>query len=222
MKLIVDCGIELDESLHQSLQLFAQSWGRALALYGDCVHDLESLEDSDTALVFIITNGQRKNVRKYLQHARGLRMPYVFITPHMVWPAHIGNVLLPIGFLEEEVGKAQYAAAFGRFCGSSITVLKPHDYGTRAQKNIDKSVSLFDKFSLSYTIVEGEKDSFKIEYEAAHRSRELNSQILIISSSRDYGLDDIIFGPKEQHVIDKANIPVVLVNPRKDLYSLCD
>ena len=222
MKLIVDSTIHLDEALHQSLITFAHAWGRELELFGDSPHDVEALEDADTALVIILINGQRKQLRQYLQHARGLRMPYMFITPQMVWSGSLSKVLLPVGFLEEEVGKAQYAAAFGRFCGSSICVLKPHDYGTRAQKNIDKSMALFDKFSLNYTIIEGKKDSFKIEEEAARRVCELDSQILIISSSRDYGLDDILFGPKEQHVIEKATIPVILVNPRKDLYSLCD
>lgn len=222
MKLIVDPTLPLTETLHQSLIKFAQSWGRELELVGDSPADVELLENADTALVFILCNGQRKVLRQYLQHSRGLRMPYVILTPRMQWPDTFSQVLLPIGFLEEEVGKAQYAAAFGRFCSSSVCVLKPHDYGTRAQKNIDKSIALFDKFQLSYTIVEGKKDSFKIEEEAVRRSGELNSDVLIISSSRDYGLDDILFGPKEQHVIEKSTIPVVLVNPRKDLYSLCD
>lgn len=222
MKIIVDSSIQLDTALQERLEALAKSWGREIEIFGNAPTDLEVLEDSDNAMVFVLTNGQRKQLRKYLEHARGLRMPYVLITPQMIWKDTLSTVLLPIGFLEEEVGKAQYAAAFGRFCGSHISVLKPHDYGTRAQKNIDKSVTLFDKFELTYQIVEGKKDSFKIEQEAAQRSSELGADILIISSSRDYGLDDILFGPKEQHVIEKSTIPVVLVNPRKDLYSLCD
>ena len=35
-------------------------------------------------------------------------------------------------------------------------------------------------------------------------------------------LDDIIFGPKEQHMVKKSEKPVLLVNPRGDLYALCD
>ncbi|MBO5961227.1 MAG: hypothetical protein J6P99_05255, partial [Paludibacteraceae bacterium] len=163
MKIIVDSSIQLDTVLKERLEALANSWGRQIEVFGNSPTDLEVLEDSDNALVFILTNSQRKHIRKYLEHARGLRMPYVFITRQMNCKDTLTNVLLPIGFLEEEVGKAQYAAAFGRFCGSHISVLKPHDYGTRAQKNIDKAVSLFDKFELTYQIVEGKKDSFKIE-----------------------------------------------------------
>jgi len=46
--------------------------------------------------------------------------------------------------------------------------------------------------------------------------------MIIVSASRDYGLDDILFGPKEYHVVKKSDIPVLLVNPRGDLYALCD
>jgi hypothetical protein len=45
--------------------------------------------------------------------------------------------------------------------------------------------------------------------------------MLIISASRDYGLDDIFFGPKELKVIRQSPVPVMVINPRKDLYTLC-
>ena len=47
-----------------------------------------------------------------------------------------------------------------------------------------------------------------------------NVSLLMISASRDYGLDDILFGPKELKVI-KSTVPVMVINPRGDLYALC-
>jgi len=35
-------------------------------------------------------------------------------------------------------------------------------------------------------------------------------------------LDDILFGPPERKAIQRALVPVMLVNPREDLFSLCD
>jgi nucleotide-binding universal stress UspA family protein len=35
-------------------------------------------------------------------------------------------------------------------------------------------------------------------------------------------LDDWLFGPPEQYVIRHSPVPVMLVNPRADLFSLCD
>jgi len=58
--------------------------------------------------------------------------------------------------------------------------------------------------------------------EAVAKAEKEKYGIVLLSASRDYGLDDIIFGPKERHLIQKSTVPVLLVNPRGDLYALCD
>lgn len=223
MKILCDNTISAHQDQIRILEDLAAKWKRQITFEESTVpEDLNLLSEADLALIFILLPNNRKKIRQYLECGRELRMPYTFLTDQMQVSENIRKVLLPIGFLEEEVGKAQYAAAFGRFCGAEITIVQPNDYGSRAEKNIQKSIELFDKFELKYQIVKGKKDSFKIEQEAALMATDLQADILIMSSSRDYGLDDILFGPKELHVIQKAHIPVMLVNPRKDLYSLCD
>ena len=75
---------------------------------------------------------------------------------------------------------------------------------------------------ISYEICIARKDSFKLMQEAAERQRDFQHDLLILTASRDYGLDDILFGPPELHAIRHALVPVLLVNPREDLFSLCD
>jgi hypothetical protein len=81
---------------------------------------------------------------------------------------------------------------------------------------------LFNSFDLTYTTIKGKKDSSKIEIEVASLNRYTQNSILIISASRDYGLDDLIFGPKERKILKNIEIPTMLINPRGDLYALCD
>ena len=132
------------------------------------------------------------------------------------------KVILPIGFLEEELEKGQFASAFGRFCNSEIKMLLANDYGSKATTNAKKMTLLFDKFQLNYTLEKAIKDSFKVEAESITVAEKEQGGIIIVSASRDYGLDDILFGPKEYHIVKKSTIPVLLVNPRGDLYALCD
>ena len=75
---------------------------------------------------------------------------------------------------------------------------------------------------ITYEIVLARKDSFGLIREAAERQRDFQHDLLILTASRDYGLDDILFGPPERHAIRKSPVPVLLVNPREDLFSLCD
>jgi hypothetical protein len=179
-------------------------------------------EEFEASFLFIqLPKDRTKYIRSLLNECRELRIPYVFYKDSFT-KLELGKVILPIGFLEEEVEKAQFASAFGRFCRSEIKMLLANDYGSKAATNAEKMKLLFDKFQLHYTLEKATKDSFKIESEAIQFAATEDGGIIIISASRDYGLDDILFGPKEYHIIKKSPIPVLLVNPRGDLYALCD
>ena len=182
----------------------------------------EICEELEAAFLFIqLPNNQLRSIRSQLKFCRDLRIPYLFFKDSF-GELDLKRVLLPIGFLEEELEKAQFTAAFGRFCNSEIKMLLANDYGSKAAANAEKMKSLFDKFDFKYSLDKATKDSFKVEMESIQVAENMNTGIIIVSASRDYGLDDIIFGPKEYHVVKKSTIPVLLVNPRGDLYALCD
>jgi|ERR1035437_3534396 hypothetical protein len=179
-------------------------------------------EEVDASFLFIqLPSGQTKSIRSLLNDCRDLRIPYLFYKDSFS-VLDLKKVILPIGFLEEELEKAQFAAAFGRFCGSEIKMLLANDYGSKAATNSEKMKLLFDKFDFIYTIDKATRDSFKVEAESIQVADNEHAGMIIVSASRDYGLDDILFGPKEYHVVKKSPIPVLLVNPRGDLYALCD
>lgn len=179
-------------------------------------------EEFEASFLFIqLPDGQTKLIRSLLNDCRELRIPYLFYKDSFT-TLDLKKVILPVGFLEEELEKAQFAAAFGRFCGSEVKMLLANDYGSKASTNAEKMKLLFDKFEFRYTLDKALKDSFKVEAESIQVAEKEQAGIIIVSASRDYGLDDILFGPKEYHVVKKSPVPVLLVNPRGDLYALCD
>jgi len=135
-----------------------------------------------------------------LNACRDLRIPYLLYKDDFQ-ELHLDKVILPVNFLEEEVEKAQFAAAFGRFCGSEIVMLLANDYGSKAGTNAERMQQLFDKFEFKYSFGKGLKDSFGIDKEAVQKAENENAGIVIVTASRDYGLDDVLFGPKEQHLV---------------------
>jgi hypothetical protein len=179
-------------------------------------------EELDASFLFIqVPDGATKSIRGLLNACRDLRIPYLFHKDS--FPAlDLSKVILPIGFLEEELEKAQFAAAFGRFCQAEIRMLLANDYGSKAAANADRMKQLFDKFDFRYTLDKATKDSFKVDAESIQVAGKEQAGMIIVSASRDYGLDDILFGPKEYHIVKKSSVPVLLVNPRGDLYALCD
>ncbi len=211
--------------LEESTLLLAKMLGKeyAIADFVTCLNQLNAYcEQNEVSFLFIqlIENKARK-IQQLLNACRELRIPYM-LYKNSFEKLLTEKILLPVNFLEEELKKAQFASAFGRFCNSEIHILQANDYGTKAATNVVRMQKLFNKFDLKVQVEKAKGDSFKVDKEAVNKAIELKAGLIIVTASREYGLDDIFFGPREQHLIRKSFIPLLIVNPRADLYALCD
>ena len=178
---------------------------------------------------------EKRTIQKHLNECREERRPYVFVTNTMTVKP-LNRLLVPVSMLEEETYKAEICTYIARKTGAHIILLQANDYGTHARQNVNRIVThikavneriqnsdLSDQNALiSYEVAQAKKDSFGLVREASERQRDFRHDLLILTASRDYGLDDILFGPPERKAIQRALVPVMLVNPREDLFSLCD
>jgi len=166
-------------------------------------------------------------IQRHLNESREERRPYVFVTNTMTIKP-LRRLLVPVSMLEEETYKAEICTYLARKTGAHIILLQANDYGSHARQNVNrivthiKAVAEKSGENISYEVCIARKDSFKLIQEAAERQRDFQHDLLILTASRDYGLDDILFGPPERKAIQKALVPVMLINPREDLFSLCD
>ena len=183
--------------------------------------------DDNEDIRLIECENNARVIQRHLNDCREERRPYVFITNTMtVRP--INRLLVPVSMLEEETYKAEICTYLARKTGAHIILLQAHDYGSHARQNVNRIVThikaVMEKTgtTISYEIVEAKKDSFSLVKEASERQKDFRHDLLILTASRDYGLDDILFGPPERHAIRHSLVPVMLVNPREDLFSLCD
>ena len=170
---------------------------------------------------------EKRTIQKHLNECREERRPYVFVTNTMtVKPLH--RLLVPVSMLEEETYKAEICTYIARKTDAHIILLQANDYGSHARQNVNRIVTHIKAVmertgeNISYEVAQAKKDSFGLVREASERQRDFRHDLLILTASRDYGLDDILFGPPERKAIQRALVPVMLVNPREDLFSLCD
>lgn len=183
--------------------------------------------DNNEDIKLIECENKARTIQGHLNASREERRPYVFITPTMtVKPLH--RLLVPVSMLEEETYKAEICTYLARKTGAHIILLQANDYGSHARQNVNRIITHIEKVNerietpVTYEVVLARKDSFSLTKEASERQRDFQHDLLILTASRDYGLDDILFGPPERKAIQRALVPVMLVNPREDLFSLCD
>ncbi len=197
-------------------------------------------------------DGSRRGVQRVLDACREERRPYVVIKEQGTRnkePRHISNesdpidinldplfltpeskILVPVTMLEEEVYKAEICTYLARKTGAHLILLRANDYGSKAKRNMQRIITHIQTIAerTGETITYEERvatgDSFHIHKELHLIASSPDSPIALtlLTASREYGLDDWLFGPPEQYVIRKSPVPVILVNPRADLFSLCD
>ena len=197
--------------------------------------------DNNEDIRVIECANDRRVIQRQLNACREERRPYVFITNTMnIKP--LRRLLVPVSMLEEESYKAEISTYIARKTGAHIILLQANDYGSKARQNVNRIVTHIEHINepilnstaesdtgdaskehlISYEIAQARKDSFSLIREASERQRDFQHDLLILTASCDYGLDDILFGPPERKAIQHAIVPVMLVNPREDLFSLCD
>lgn len=177
--------------------------------------------------------GSRRSIQQVLDACREERRPYVLIKKDLKEHSKLATILVPITMLEEEVYKAEICTYLARKTGAHLILLRANDYGSRAKRNIQRIITHIQTISertgetISYEEQVAKGDSFHIHKELASISYNLQEKdkggiLILLTASREYGLDDWLFGPPEQYVIRHSSVPVMLVNPRADLFSLCD
>lgn len=181
-------------------------------------------------------DGTRRSVQRALDLCREERRPYVVIKDDCSAQqsccsavqngSTLSSILVPVTMLEEEVYKAEICTYLARKTGAHLILLRANDYGSKAIKNTQRIITHIQTIaertgeSITYEECVAKGDSFHIHKELHDYSADF--QLLLLTASREYGLDDWLFGPPEQYVIRHSKVPVMLINPRADLFSLCD
>ena len=187
-------------------------------------------------------DGTRRGVQQVLDACREERRPYVITTPNSLIASSpslptkgelegaLTSILVPITMLEEEVYKAEICTYLARKTGAHLILLRANDYGSKAKQNTQRIITHIQTIAertgetITYEERVAKGDSFHIHKEL-HRYPITDNRypdLILLTASREYGLDDWLFGPPEQYVIRHSQVPVMLVNPRADLFSLCD
>ena len=195
---------------------------------------------------------EKRTIQKHLNECREERRPYVFVTNTMtVKPLNRLLVPVSMleeetykaeicTYIARKTGAhiiLLQANDYGSHAKQNVNRIVTHinkvnerlvnqsvsDSGLSANQSVSPQDGLSGAAGpISYEIVLARKDSFSLIQEAAERQRDFQHDLLILTASRDYGLDDLLFGPPERKAIQRALVPVMLVNPREDLFSLCD
>lgn len=137
------------------------------------------------------------------------------------------NVLVPLDYRKATKDTALWASFLGRFNRSLVNMVYARETDKEQALLIQKNLSFFKKFlsnlNVSHQSVAGTTSSWGICSETISRVKELKGDVMVLAGSASISLLDLLIGLPEKKIIRKAgNLPVLIINPRKEICMMCD
>ena len=140
-----------------------------------------------------------------------------------------GKVAMTVDYRKESKEKLIWTSYFARFNHSQINILSQHykDEGLRDlwRNNMLYLRKFFEKLSLTYLQDELLSNSSYPDIDALLYCQQHEIGILIATTTptREVDFWEWITGTQEcKTIINEQHIPILFINPREDLYVLCD
>lgn len=184
----------------------------------------EKLAD-DFEAIFMIADAN--DYGKYKNALSESPVPFLFVNAKEKYVSEFKKIILPIDLRKENQDSILWSSYFGRFNASGIVVVAANDKPKEEQRQVAVNVAickkLFLKFKIEHKIFRGAKSSFNNSFEAHELAQSSESDLLIILGSSVITPLDSLIGLPERKIIKKAGkLPVMVINPIKDNYILCD
>ncbi len=150
------------------------------------------------------------------------KVPFVVVQTKPPKDETYKSIVLPLDISKEAKEKVIWAIYYGKMFRSKIHILVANETDSYLAKlvknNLIYTKKLFDKNEIEYEINVSEGNSNNVSEEAIAFAKKIDSGLIIIMTTKQYGIDDFIMGAQEQRLITNSEgIAVMCVNPRKDL-----
>lgn len=178
----------------------------------------------DYEAIMLIANAL--NHRHYARVLSESPVPMLFVRPESKI-LEFNHIVQAIDLRKENSDSSLWCSYFGRFNQAEIVVVAANE-DERSEKrtlvkNVELSRKLYTKFKIQHKIYKGNKSSLRNSFEALDLALASDCNLLTILGSSVITPLDLIVGLPEKKIIKKAgNLPVLVINPRKDNYILCD
>ncbi|WP_347841153.1 hypothetical protein [uncultured Draconibacterium sp.] len=187
-------------------------------------HTLPDILAEDYEAILVVLN--TLNFRKYSKLLAETSVPFLFVHPGSAITAY-NHLVQPIDLRKETSDSSLWCSYFGRFNQAEIVSIAANDKTKEAQKNVNKNADLtrklYKKFNITHQLYKGNKSSLRNAFEALELALASDCNLLVILGSSSITPLDLLIGLPERKIINRAGkLPVMVINPRKDNYILCD
>lgn len=139
----------------------------------------------------------------------------------------VGKVAFALDFKKESKDKLIWASYFPRFFGSQLWVLS-YNYTdeflrNKWYSNVKFMDKMYSNLGVTYEKADLGKPKSFIDVVALGVARQLNIGLMICTTTAERDVFEYFIGVQEERtIVNEHKIPILFLNPRDDLYVLCD
>lgn len=157
---------------------------------------------------------------------RSLRIPILIVHNKMPEYQTFRQIIVPVDHTKESKEKASWAGYFSKLHKSHLTVVhteySDEFFNTQLKNNLILVSRLFNTLGAIFEIHKVKKIRYRIDKYALSYAKIKNAGMVIIMATKEFGFEEFILGPVEKKIItNEAQLPVMMINPRDDIYVPC-
>jgi hypothetical protein len=195
-----------------------------LILKNSLSDNIVKLVDEYNAVLVVL---HQSEVTSSLKAFRESSIAFLYVSGSSPEYLQYKNVLVPVDYRKASKETSLWASYFGRFNRSQIQVIYARETNRDDEALLMRNVRFFEKFlsslNVRHHLVAGKSSSWGICRETLDRASEWAGDVMIFSGSSSITLIDLLIGLPERRIVKNAGgLPVLLINPRKDICMLCD
>lgn len=182
------------------------------------------LADEQEAVLLVAGASRFRKLSSALQNSP---IPFLFVSEDHPFRSEFRKVVFPVDLREQNKDAMKWILWFGKYNHSEIVAVGARDHSRQNRQHVERLLSslkkLLVKSAIPHKIYRGSRSSLSIHREGLAAAQELDAGLLVLLGSSTYTLLDLVLGLPEEKIVRHAGpIPVLVVNPRRETYLICE
>jgi hypothetical protein len=182
------------------------------------------LADEYEAIIMVAGSSSFKKLAISLQNSP---IPFLFVNEGINKVPDFGKIVFPVDLRRQNRDVLKWILYFGKYHKSEIIAIGANDRQESNRKLVEAHLStlktMLIKYKVSHRIFRGAMSSLRVHQEGFGAAEQLHAGMLVLLGSSFITLLDILVGLPEEKMVKKAeHFAVLVVNPKRETYLVCE
>ena len=182
------------------------------------------LADEHETILLVAGASMCKTLSRSLQNSP---IPFLYVNERFPCPPDFNIVFFPVDLRIQHRDAMKWILYFGRYNHSEIIVIGANDKSKRNRRLVTGNVSMIRKnlakYGIQHRIYQGSRSSLRIQDEGFEAATLLHAGMRVLLGSSVITVLDMMIGLPEEKIVRHArSLAVLVVNPRRETYLVCE